>query len=146
MYDECERQRDFSLSHADVGRHPVAQKVMAAVLLRPGIVEWRRPPIQLCACALHLMRWSESLRGALGELIPPDLWCNRIARGPMFGAPEHACVSERRTHTCVENRVTTLAYLAMPAPYSSCCSLGQQNQPSSPIRSEKQAKAAKYQF
>ncbi|CAE7328171.1 unnamed protein product [Symbiodinium sp. CCMP2456] len=38
VYDECERQRDFSLSHADVGR-------------------------------------------ALGELIPPDLWCNRIARG-----------------------------------------------------------------
>ncbi|CAE7351823.1 unnamed protein product [Symbiodinium sp. CCMP2592] len=38
VYDECERQRDFSLSHADVGR-------------------------------------------ALGEPIPPDLWCNRIARG-----------------------------------------------------------------
>lgn len=38
VYDVCERQRDFSLSHADVGR-------------------------------------------ALGELIPPDLWCNRIARG-----------------------------------------------------------------
>ncbi|OLQ10850.1 hypothetical protein AK812_SmicGene5404 [Symbiodinium microadriaticum] len=48
VFCECEKQRDFSLSYEDMGRHVVART---------------------------------AAQGAVGELIPPDLWCDRLVRG-----------------------------------------------------------------